>query len=72
MRIIFDHVVESAHFFPHSVREDVLQFREFIMPPSKVCPQCETIVPLRLKVCKSCEYAFRACLAVITDLMTVF
>ena len=22
------------------------------MPPSKVCPQCETIVHLRLKVCK--------------------
>ena len=32
----------------------------FIMPPSKVCPQCETIVPARLKVCKSCEHVFRA------------
>ena len=31
-----------------------------IMPPSKVCPQCETIVPLRLKVCKSCKHVFRA------------
>ena len=30
------------------------------MPPSKVCPQCETIVPIRLKVCKSCEHVFRA------------
>ena len=30
------------------------------MPPSKVCPQCETIVHLRLKVCKSCQYVFRA------------
>ena len=30
------------------------------MPPSKVCPQCETIVPLRLKVCKSCQHVFRA------------
>ena len=51
MRIIFDHVVESGHFVS---REDVqiLQFREllfYIMPPSKVCPQCETIVHARLK-----------------------
>ena len=30
------------------------------MPPSKVCPQCETIAPLRLKVCKSCQHVFRA------------
>ena len=30
------------------------------MPPSKVCPQYETIVPLRLKVCKSCQHVFRA------------
>ena len=30
------------------------------MPPSKVCPQCETIVHARLKVCKSCEHVFRA------------
>ena len=30
------------------------------MPPSKVCPQCETIVPLRLKVCRSCQHVFRA------------
>ena len=32
------------------------------MSPSKVCPQCETIVPLRLKVCyKSQPYrAFAA------------
>ena len=29
------------------------------MPPSKVCPQCETIVPIRLKVCKSCEHVKR-------------
>ena len=30
------------------------------MPQSKVCPQCETIVPLRLKVCKFCQHVFRA------------
>ena len=30
------------------------------MPPSKVCPKCETIVPIRLKVCKSCQHVFRA------------
>ena len=28
------------------------------MHPSKVWPQCETIVPLRLKVCKSCQHVF--------------
>ena len=31
-----------------------------VMPPSKVCPQCESIVPLRLKVCKSCQHVFRS------------
>ena len=30
------------------------------MPPSKVCPQCNAIVPIRLKVCKSCQHVFRA------------
>ena len=30
------------------------------MPPSKVCPQCQTTVHIRLKVCKSCEHVFRA------------
>ena len=28
-----------------------------IMPPSKVCPQCQAVVPPRLKVCKSCDKA---------------
>ena len=28
-----------------------------IMPPSKVCPQCQVVVPPRLKVCKSCDKA---------------
>ena len=30
-----------------------------IMPPSKVCPQCKAVVPLRLKVCISCEHVPR-------------
>ena len=30
------------------------------MPPSKVCPQCNAVVPIRLKVCKSCQHVFRA------------
>ena len=30
------------------------------MPPSKVRLQCKAIVPIRQKVCKSCEHVFRA------------
>ena len=30
------------------------------MPPSKVCPQCNAVVPIRLKVCKFCQHVFRA------------
>ena len=30
------------------------------MPPSKVCPECDTVVPIKLKVCKSCQHVFRA------------
>ena len=30
-----------------------------IMPLSKVCPQCKAVVPLRLKVCISCEHVPR-------------
>ena len=30
------------------------------MPPSKVCPQCDAVAPIRLKVCKSCQHVFRA------------
>ena len=43
-------------------REDGCEFRELplIMPPSKVCPQCNAVVPIRLKVCKSCQHVFRA------------
>ena len=25
------------------------------MPPSKVCPECDAVVPIQLKVCKSCQ-----------------
>ena len=31
-----------------------------VMPPSKVCPKCDTVLPIRLKVCKSCQHVFRA------------
>ena len=43
-------------------REDGCEFRELplIMPPRKVCPQCNAVVPIRLKVCKSCQHVFRA------------
>ena len=30
-----------------------------IVPPSQVCPQCKVVVPLRLKVCISCEHVPR-------------
>ena len=31
------------------------EFRELplVMPPSKVCPQCNAVVPIRLKVCRN-------------------
>ena len=29
-------------------------------PRAKVCPQCQAVVPLRLKVCKCCQHVFRA------------
>ena len=40
-------------------REDGCEFRELplIMPPSKVC---NAVLPIRLKVCKSCQHVFRA------------
>ena len=31
-----------------------LLFLLLIIPPRKVCPQCQAVVPPRLKVCKSC------------------
>ena len=30
------------------------------MPRSKICPKCCDAVPIRLKVCKSCQHVFRA------------
>ena len=30
------------------------------MAPTKVCPQCNVVLPIRLKVCKSCQHVFRA------------
>ena len=30
------------------------------MPPSRVCPECDAVVLIRLKVCKSCQHVFRA------------
>ena len=41
-----------------------------IIPPSKVCPQCKTIVPLRLKVCKSCKHVFRAMKSVMLKMLS--
>ena len=29
-----------------------------IMPPSKVCPDCGAVVPIRLKLCKSWQHVF--------------
>ena len=30
------------------------------MPPRKVCPQCQAVVPLRLKVCRPYQHVFRS------------
>ena len=30
------------------------------MPPTKICPQCDTVVPIRLKVSKCCQHVFPA------------
>ena len=73
MRSIFDNVVEAALIlFPVpvgvvetalislGVRRLLLFVSLTIMPPSKVCPQCKAMVPLRLKLCISCQHVFRA------------
>ena len=57
MRIIFDHVVESGHFVS---QEEVSSSVELLACLRVRYVQCETIVPLRLKVCKSCQHVFRA------------
>ena len=33
---------------------------DFIMPPSKICPKCAAVVPIKLKLCKSCQHVFLA------------
>ena len=38
----------------------VLRFSLAIMPPSKVCPQCQASVPLKLKLCKCCQHVFQS------------
>ena len=43
----------SGHFCEMSGVCELL-FVLLIMPPRKVCPQCQAVVPPRLKVCKSC------------------
>jgi hypothetical protein len=37
-----------------------LRFSLAIMPPSKVCPQCQASVPLKLKLCKCCQHVFQS------------
>ena len=48
MRHIFEHVVESGHFVSHEDVSSSVSYYLISLPPSKVCPLCETIVPLRL------------------------
>ena len=45
---------------PYLPRVLLLGRRRLVMPPSKVCPECDAVVPIRLKVCKSCQHVFRA------------
>ena len=40
-------------------RQWVVRFL-LIMPPSKVCPQCDAVVLIRLKVCNTCQHVFCA------------
>ena len=44
---------ESSQFLSRA--EGGCEFRELplVMPPSKVCPQCNAVVPIRLKVCRN-------------------
>ena len=55
------HMVDQKQpFLPVCCREGFF-FLELLllMPPGKVCPQCDAVVPIRLKVCKSCQHVFR-------------
>ena len=50
----------SDHFVSRS-EKTLLTFCELlfaltVMPLKKVCPQCEAVPPMRLKVCKSCQH----------------
>ena len=51
------HVVWTDSVFG-GAKKTVVRFL-FIMPPSKVCPQCDAVVLIKLKVCKSCQHVFR-------------
>ena len=52
--IFFEHVCAAAIFLWQRRRAGTceLLFSLPIMPPSKVCPKCQAVVPIRLKVCK--------------------
>ena len=56
----FTCVPRGEHALPRALQEEG-EFLELllIMPPSKVCPQCDAVVHIRLKVCKSCQHVFR-------------
>ena len=47
-----------AILFSTSEREETFFVGLLTMPPSKVCPQCEAVVPLRQKLCNSCKRVF--------------
>ena len=60
MRIIVFTTCEAAISSQFLCRaEGGCEFRELplVMPPSKVCPQCNAVAPIRLK---SCQHVFRA------------
>ena len=50
--------------FVHAATEVEAAFSSFVrcwlLTSSKVGPHCEAVAPTRLKVCKSCQYVFRA------------
>ena len=68
MHIIFDHVAirrrSCVILRPRGRPEEkdvrVLRFPLAIMPPSKVFPQCQASVPLKLKLCKCCQHVFQS------------
>ena len=61
MRMNLDHVA-SGDFV---LGRDVLCEFDYwplavCMPPTKVCPQCKTAVPVRRKTCERCDHVFRS------------